>query len=132
MTMNTLDDRNAQLDEKLEHNPIDEQIAVLFKADRRRRIQVALLAVLTFGMVFITVRTSQIASQAESNEAAIIARCESTNDSRKKATKLWDFIIDQSKDVPRDAKKQKVFDDFVALKEETYKPTDCSKALEQR
>lgn len=132
MTLNTLDDRNAQLDEKLEHNPIDQQIQALFRADRRRRIQLIFLAALSFGLVFVTIRTSQIAGQAESNEAALAARCDITNQARAKNERLWDFIIDQSKNVPRDAEKQKTFDEFVALKNETFAPTDCTQPVKSK
>lgn len=125
----SLDERNAQLEHKLEENPIDRQIAVLVKADKRRKLQIIVLAMLTIGLVFVSVRTSQIASQAESNRAALMARCNSTNEARAKNKQLWDYLIEQGKDQPRTPEAQKFFDKFVALKDQTFAPTDCSQAV---
>lgn len=130
----SLDDRNAELDHKLEQNPIDEQIAALFKADRRRKSQIVLLTVsimldvfLTFAFGYVSIRTAQLARQAESNEAAIVARCETTNESRARNEKLWDYLVDQSKNQQRTPEQQKFFDNFTILKDQTFAPSDCSK-----
>lgn len=132
----SLDDRNKELEEKLQANPIDSQIATLVMADRRRKDQIRLLAfsilldvLLTFGFGYMTLRTNHLASLAESNKSALIARCESTNDARAKNEKLWDYLINQGKDQPRTPEQQKFFNDFVTLKTETFAPTDCSKIV---
>lgn len=123
----SLDDRNAELEEKLVKNPIDEQVATLVRADKRRKFQIAALAVLTIGLILLSIRTTQIAGQAESNRAAIVARCVATNEARAKNEKLWDYLIEQGKNQPRTPEQQMFFDNFVKLKTDTFAPTDCSK-----
>lgn len=122
----SLDDRNAELEQKLENNPVDEQIAALVRADRQRKWQVIVLALIIAALVYGWYQNHQLAVQAESNTAAIMARCEATNEARAKNARLWDYLIDQSKNQPRDAERQKFFDDFVALKTDTFAPTDCT------
>lgn len=123
----SLDKRNEELEKRLEHNPVDEQIAALVRADKRRKFQITALALLTVGLIFLSVRTTQIAGQAESNRAAIVARCVATNEARAKNEKLWDYLIDQGKNQPRTKEQQMFFDNFVKLKDDTFAPTDCSK-----
>ncbi len=130
----SLDVRNAELEKKLEKNPIDEQIATIAKDVHRGKRNQVILALsilldllLTVGFGYLAIQSSATASRAESNETALIARCEETNKARVKNAALWNYLIDQSEPAPRTPEQQKFRDDFITLKNETFAPTDCSK-----
>lgn len=132
----SLDTRNEELDRKLEQNPIDEQIAALARSDKSRRRQIRWLAVslaldvlLTIGFGYTTLRANNAASKAETIENAIVARCESTNDARAKNEKLWDHILDLTKDTPRTPQQEVDRKEFIQVKEETFAPSDCTMAV---
>lgn len=127
----SLDTRNAVLDEKLEHNPIDDQIQALVRADRQRKWQLLFLALIIVALAYGWRQNHRLALQAESNTNAIMARCESTNEARVKNARLWNYLIEQSQNVPRTPEQQKFRDDFIALKNDTFAPTDCSKIVDK-
>lgn len=122
----SLDDRNAALNEALEENPVDEQVAALVKGYNLLKLAFIFLACLTIITGLAAAVSYNSSQKAERAKDAVVSRCEETNKARAKNAKLWDYLIDQSKNQPRDAEKQKFFDDFVTLKNETFAPTGCS------
>lgn len=128
----SLDDRNAELNEKLEQNPIDSQIAALIKADARRKSQVRLLFI-CFGLLialsvvlgYVSWKTNQIARVAQSNRAAVIANCEVANQSRDDQRQLWSYVISLTPERPRTDEQQERTDDFEAYVNKTFAHRDC-------
>lgn len=128
----SLDERNAELEKKLEVNPIDEQIATLTAADSRRRGQVRLLAIslvldllLTIGFGFVTVRTNRLANQAENNRDSILRNCITANESRANNKKLWDYLFVQTASNPRTPQQAEAIAEFRDFVNETFAPRDC-------
>lgn len=132
----SLDDRNAVLEQKLEHNPIDESIASLVAADQRRRRHVRILAIslaldvlLTIGFGYITARTHSLAAQAESNHQSLVRNCETGNEARTKNKQLWTYILslppsnDGQASTPE---QQRRVDDFKKFLDETFALRDCN------
>lgn len=133
MENDSLDSRNRELNKKIGETDLPKAVSVLIADAKKRRRQVRWLTfsiildlLLTIGLAYNSAQTRNIASQAESNKAALIARCESTNEARAKNEKLWDYLIEQSKGVPRSEKEQKFFDQFITLKDETFAPANCN------
>lgn len=130
----SLDDRNAKLEEKLEHNPIDEQIAALIKADARRKRQIFLIIlslvfdlILSLFLAFGWHTNHNLAIRAETNRDAIIRGCEISNDSRAKNKQLWAYILQlpSSDGQPRTPEQQKRVDDFKMFVDDTFAPRNC-------
>lgn len=135
----SLDERNAELDQALEHNPIDEQIASLTRADLSRKRQVRWLAIslildvlLTIGFGYTTIRANNAASKAESSTHAIIRNCETSNEARANNKKLWDYIINLPPTQPPTSEQQKRIADFKKFIDMTFAPRDCSKAVDNQ
>lgn len=129
----SLDDRNAELEKKLQQNPIDEAVAALVRADKRRKSQILLLFIsITFDLVlsvflaFGWQSNHRLAVQADTNKAAIIRNCETANESRKNNREIWNFVLDLTANTPRDAEASQTRDRFVAKLDETFAPRDCN------
>lgn len=120
-----LDDRNKELEAKLEHNPVDEQIAILVRADRRRKWQLIALTILAIGLVIISARTFQLARLAQSNRQAVIASCEVSNEARANNRQLWDHLFSLSPQEPQTPEQMKRIDDFKQFVKMTFAPRDC-------
>lgn len=133
----SLDTRNAELEEKLEVNPIDEQIAALARSDASRKRQVRWLAVslaldvlLTIGFGYATLRANNAASKAETTQHSIVRNCETTNESRAKNREIWDYIVQISERPNLTPEQQKTRDDFIMKLNDTFAPRDCSKVVQ--
>lgn len=129
----SLDTRNAELEEKLEHNPIDENIQTLIRADKRRKAQVTLLAISIFIELLLSValaygwsQNHKLAIQAESNHMAILRNCETSNEARANNKQLWDYLLTQTPSQPPTAEQEKRIADFEAFVNKTFAPRDCS------
>jgi len=134
--MSTLDDRDAELEKKLKKNPIDQNIAVLEKAARKQKrtnwalaISIIFDIALTFFAIHNNSETNKIAVQAETNHAALIARCENTNEARAKNRLIWGYILDQQPADPISEAQKLRIEQFRTLVNDTFKPDDCSKAV---
>lgn len=128
----SLDTRNAALNKELEENPIDVQVEALARADKRQARQVVILAVtvvfdvlLTIGFGYITLRTHELANQAENNRVALTRNCETANDSRKNNRALWDYILAIPTPNAPTVDQQKNRTDFKAFVDKTFAPRDC-------
>lgn len=132
----SLDDRNAELNKKLEHNPVDEAVAALIKADQRRRGQILLLfisiafdLILSIFLAFGWQANHQLALRAESNHDAIVRSCETSNEARAKNKELWTYILslppsnDGKASTPE---QQKRVEDFKAFLDDTFKIRNCN------
>lgn len=128
----SLDTRNAELDEKLENNSIDATIASLAAADRQRKRQIFLLAVsLVFDLVLSVLlafgwsTNHKLINQAESNRNAIIRNCQTSNDARKNNREIWDYVLELTKDAPRDRQQSINREQFIKQLDMTFAPRDC-------
>lgn len=134
----SLDSRNADLDEKLEGNPIDEQIAALVRADNQRKNQVRLLAasvaldiILSIVLGFVTWKTNELAREAQSNRQAVIANCEIANEARTKQRQLWSYVISLTPERPRTEAQQDRVVQFEKFVNETFAPRDCMAEIQK-
>lgn len=132
----SLDQRNAELEKKLEANPIDEQIAVLVMQAKRNKNNIRLLAISLFVQLFLTCAlgylgfiTFRIAREAESNRNAIVSRCEATNEGRARNKELWDYLLGVPPTEPRTPQEQAALDGFAQKVDQTFAPSDCSKIV---
>lgn len=134
--MTDLDARNAELNKKLDATDLPGAVATLQLADRRRKIQIAVIAfsllldfMLTIGLFYQGHLTRQLANQAETNKNAIVARCEINNENRAKNKVLWDYVLALPHS-PLSTEQQETRDKFQALVNDTFKPTDCKPTAE--
>lgn len=132
----SLDDRNKALNDELERNPVDVQVEALAKADKRQQKQVAILAftvafdvLLTIGFGFITWRTHELSSLADTNQEAIVRNCETANESRKNQRELWAYVIQLTPIQPRTEEQSNRAADLQTFVNETFAPRDCSKEI---
>lgn len=131
--MDSLDSRNAQLDQKIEATDLPKAVQTLVKDAARRKHQLIMLAItigvdvlLTIGFGYVTIRTHNLASQADSNRDAIVRSCETTNEGRANNKKLWVYILGLSPSQQRTPEQTRSLDKFRAFVDETFAPKDCS------
>jgi hypothetical protein len=129
----SLDSRNEALDKELERNPVDIQVEALAEADKRQRRQVLVLAftvafdvLLTFAFGYITLRTHQLASEAETNRTALVRNCETANESRKNQRELWAYVISLTPSQPRTDEQTARVESFQKFVDKTFAPRDCN------
>lgn len=135
----SLDDRNAELEKKLEISPVEKNIEVLVRDAAKRKRQVRLLAaslvfdlLLTVGLATISLKTNETAHLAQSNRDAVLANCETSNDSRKNNRALWDFAFALTPTQPptEEQKAQTaLFKEFVA---KTFAERDCQAEINKQ
>ncbi len=128
-----LEQRNAELDKKIESTDLPNAVDTLLKDAKSRRRQIKLLALtvafdvlLTIGFGYITLKTHDIATKADSNSAAIVRSCESTNESRANNKKLWDYILALPPRTERTPAQTEQLADFQAFVDKTFAPRNCS------
>jgi len=132
----SLDDRNQALNEELERNPVETQVEALARADKRQSRQVVILAItvafdvlLTLGFGFVTWRTHELTSLADTNQNAIIRNCETANESRKNQRELWAYVISLTPSEPRSPEQVARVDAFQKFVDKTFAPRDCSEEV---
>jgi hypothetical protein len=126
----SLDNRNAELEQRLKDNPIDEQIAVLARAGKRLKLIVMMLAVLTAGLGLVTVQTYRLADRAEKTDIALVRDCESRNESRASNREIWNYIIQVTNRPDQNSAQKKIRNDFIDKLDRTFAPKDCSKVIQ--
>lgn len=132
-----LEQRNADLDKKLKDTDIPQAIDTLIKDAKRRKRHVRLLAIslaldvlLTVAFGYISIRTADLASKADSNRAALVRSCETANQSRSDNREIWDYVLELSQRPSTTPAEQETRDKFVAKVNETFKPRNCSEVVE--
>lgn len=127
-----LEERDNKLNEEMQKHPAEEAIQVLVKDAHRRKRQVRILAVsvvlnilLTAGFGFLTYKTNQIASLAQSNQDAVVANCEVANESRKNQRELWAYVISLTPSQPRTEEETTRVDAFQEFVNKTFAERDC-------
>lgn len=130
--MNNLEERSDELDKQMAEHPAEESIRVLVKdADRSKRrmriltISVILDILLTIGLAAVSFKTSEIAHLAQTNRQAVLANCQTANESRRNNRELWEFAFTLTPNQPQtDAQKAQTqtFKEFVA---KTFAERDC-------
>lgn len=134
--MEDIDQRNKELDKKIEHTDLPDAVQVLIKDAKRRRHQLLALTVslildflLTIGLFAVSVKTQQVAGQADSNHQAIVRSCEASNEARANNKALWDYILELPPNPtqgPLSADQQKQREDFKIFVAKTFAARDCS------
>lgn len=131
--MDSLDKRNADLEEKIKATDLPKAVETLIKDAKRGRRRFVLLAItvvfdvlLTFGFGYITIRTHNLASQAESNSAAIVRSCEVGNESRANNKKLWEYILGLPPTSAPSVERDQRIAEFKAFVDKTFAQRDCS------
>lgn len=128
-----LEQRNNQLEEKLKDSDLTKAVEILIKDAKKRRRQVTILTIsvildiiLTAGISYLSIRTHDLASKAESNHEAVVRSCYNSNEARANNSTLWDYLLAAQPKKPLSQEEMKFRDDFVKLKEETFKPRPCN------
>lgn len=132
----TLDSRSDELDKKLEDNPVDKGIEALAKGVSRQRRAIRLLAVsivlefvLTIGVAVIAFKTNEALNLSQSNKDAVIANCETANDSRKNQLALWNYVFAIPPSQPPTPDQQTRAKEFKSFVDITFQPRDCQKEI---
>lgn len=135
--MNNLEDHNLEqrddeLNRQIEKHPAEESIQVLVKDAHRSKRRMRILTVsvildilLTIGLAAVSFKTSELAHLAQSNKNAVIANCETANESRKNNRDLWEFaftLTPEQPPTPEQAERTAKFKEFVA---KTFAERNC-------
>lgn len=127
-----LEERDDELNKQMATHPAEESIQVLVKdAHRSKRyfrilaISVALDIILSIGLAFFAYQTNQAVRVAQSSRAAIVANCETANDSRNKQLVLWGYVLSLTPQQPRTPEQEARVDEFKEFVEKTFAPRDC-------
>lgn len=138
----SLDQRNNELNQKLEHNPIDQSVEVLVKDAKRRGRQILLLTislaidiVLTAALAWLTFATREIATDVQNSKDTIVNNCKVGNEFRKIEAELWDHILSfqqvQTGLTPEEqARRDANIEHFRGYFETIFAPRDCNNIIE--
>lgn len=133
----SLDDRNRELNKKIAEGDLGMAVAVLVQDAKKRKRQVRLLTLsivldilLTIGLFYQSHRTAQLASRADSNSAAILRSCETSNEARANNKQLWGFLLSLPTPNAPTIQEQANRDKFAAYVNMTFAPRDCSKVVQ--
>ena len=131
-----LDQRNDELNHKLDESDINEAVFILIKDAKKRKQQIFALAftialdiILTLCLILLSFKTSDIASQAENNKQALKRSCETTNAARANNKELWDYLLSLPPREPRTTEEQKQLDAFKEFVNKTFAEKDCNKLV---
>lgn len=129
---NNLEERDDELNKQMQKHPAEESIKVLVKDARRRTVQLRLLSatvvltlLLTLMLSVVSYKLYRVTQLAQSSQAAVVANCETANDSRRNQKQLWDFVFALPQLEPPTAEEQAraaQFKDFIA---KTFALRDC-------
>lgn len=132
----SLEQRNAELEKKLAGSPLPLAIEALIKDASKRKRQVRLLTIsifldilLTIGLAVVSLNTHKLATQADSNQQAIIRSCETGNEARANNKQLWTYLLNIPTPNAPTFQQQQVRDQFSAFVDKTFAPRDCSKVV---
>lgn len=127
-----LEQRDDELNKQLAEHPAEKSIDVLVKDARRRARQLHILTgtviltlLLGIGLSIVSYKLYHITKLAQSSQAAVVANCETANDSRRNQKQLWDFVFALPQLEPPTAEEQAraaQFKDFIA---KTFALRDC-------
>lgn len=128
----SLDERNEELNRKIDHTDLSSAVDTLIKDAKKRKRQVILLSLsigldllLTVGLGFLSIQTHNVASQSENNKVALVRSCETTNDARASNKALWDYLLALPSNEPATSAQQSEIDSFKAFIDKTFAPRDC-------
>lgn len=139
----SLDQRNADLEKRLEHNPIDQSVAVLIKDAKRRSRQILVLGIsltidviLTVGFAFLSIQARDTAMDVQRSKDTIVNNCKVGNEFRATQAALWDHILNLqsiSNDLTpeQQVQRDKTLAEFRKYLDTTFAPRDCSKIIKK-
>lgn len=135
---NNLEQRDDELNKQMETHPAEKSIDILVKDAHRRKRQLHLLTIfialnilMSIVLSYVTWKTNQLASLAQSNRAALVANCETSNDSRKDNRALWDFVFALPALEPPTVEEQARAAQFKAFIAKTFAQRDCQAEIEK-
>ena len=135
----SLDERNALLDKKITEHPIEQTVQALEKTARqnRRRIMILMISVildivLTISVTILAYHTSKISHLAQTNRAAVVANCETSNEGRKDNKDLWDFAFPLPTDQAQTAEQAANLKSFRAKVNETFAQRNCQAEINKQ
>lgn len=129
---NNLEERDDHLNQQIEEHPAEESIRVLVKDAHRRTRQLRLLTatvvltlLMAIGLVFVSYKLYRITQLAQTNQNAVVANCETANDSRKNQLILWNYVFSVPARTPRTPEQEQRNEDFKKFIAKTFAPRDC-------
>lgn len=138
---NNLEQRDDELNKQMSVHPAEESVQILVKDAKRRTTQLRILSasviltlLLTIGLSVVSYKLYQITKLAQSNRAAVIANCETANDSRKNQRELWRYVTSLTPIQPRSDKQEARVKDLSKFVDKTFAQRDCqaeAKKLDQ-
>lgn len=134
----SLEERANTLDEKLKHNPIDQNVEALIIGARRQRRATRLLTIsiileflLIGGLAVVSYRTTQLTQLAQNNKDAVLLNCETANDSRSNQRTLWGYVLSLTPIQPRTTEQQARVEEFSKFVDKTFAQRDCEAEARQ-
>lgn len=128
----SLDERSDDLDKRMAEHPVEKTVKTLLEADRRNRLRIRILTVsiildivLTVGVTVLSYHTNQLTHLAQSNREAVIANCETANESRANNKQLWDFAFALPTTQTPTPEQQANLEKFKAKVNQTFAQRDC-------
>lgn len=139
LSENNLEQRDDELNKQMATHPAEESIQVLVKDANRRKRQLRLLTVTVIltllaviGLAVVSYKTVQLTKLAQSNRDAVVANCETANDSRQNNKQLWDFVFALpalEPPTPEESARAAQVKDFIA---KTFAQRDCQAEINKQ
>ena len=136
---NNLEQRDDELNKQMAKHPAEESIETLVKDAHRAKRRFRILAIsvildifLSLGLAYVTVRLAETTRLSQTNKAAVIANCETSNQSRKDNKALWDFaftLTPTQPQTPEQIKNTALFKEFVG---KTFAQRDCQAEINKQ
>lgn len=127
-----LKQRDDELNKQMEKHPAEESIQVLIKGAHRSKRNFRILTasvvfdlILSIALGYFAYKASETASLAQSNKNAVIANCETANDSRRNNKALWNFVFALPPTQPPTPEQTERIERFKKFVNKTFAERDC-------
>jgi len=90
-------------------------------------LAVAVVALLTAGIVITGVQASKASDLAKQVHATQVSNCQQSNVTRVQTLEIWDYVLAVPPSAPLTAQQKKIRADFRAFVHRVFAPRDCSK-----
>lgn len=133
-----LEQRDDELNKQMAEHPAEQSIQVLVKdaARSKRRMRILTISVifdilLTIGLATVSFKTSELAHLAQSNKQAVLANCQTANESRKNNRDLWEFAFSLPPNQPPTPEQTQRIAEFKKFVAKTFAERDCQAEINQ-